>query len=229
MNRIKLLMVSKITNIVVLLSSFICMAGCHSSHKETEQEALFELLPSETTGIHFKNTVIDSKEMSILNYHNFYNGGGVAIGDINNDGKPDIYLTSNQGENKLYINKGNFKFEDITTKAGLHSNHKWHTGVTMADVNGDGWLDIYVCNAGIMSGDDRANELYINQKDGTFKEEAHAYGLDDKGASTQAVFFDYDHDGDLDCFVLNNSPRSVESFGYKPVDRNTRDRVNGDR
>ena len=229
MNRIKLLMVSKITNIVVLLSSFICMAGCHSSHKETEQEALFELLPSETTGIHFKNTVIDSKEMSILNYHNFYNGGGVAIGDINNDGKPDIFLTSNQGENKLYINKGNFKFEDITTKAGLHSNHKWHTGVTMADVNGDGWLDIYVCNAGIMSGDDRANELYINQKDGTFKEEAHAYGLDDKGASTQAVFFDYDHDGDLDCFVLNNSPRSVESFGYKPVDRNTRDRVNGDR
>ncbi len=167
--------------------------------------------------------------MNIFNYHNFYNGGGVAIGDINNDGKSDIFFTSNQGKNKLYLNKGNFKFEDITDKAGLQSTHQWHTGVTMADVNGDGWLDIYVCNAGIMPGDDNSNELYINQQNGTFKEEAAQYGLDDKGLSTQAVFFDYDHDGDLDCFIINNSNRSVENFGYLPINRNIRDVKNGDR
>ena len=167
--------------------------------------------------------------MNIFIYHNFYNGGGVAIGDVNNDGKPDIFLTSNQGENKLYINKGNWKFEDVTAKAAIDSKHKWHTGATMVDINGDGWLDIYVCNAGMMNGDNRANELYINQKDGTFKEEGHAYGLDDKGASTQAIFFDYDHDGDLDCFVLNNSPRSFEGFGYNSNLRNVRDPINGDK
>ena len=167
--------------------------------------------------------------MNIFNYHNFYNGGGVAIGDVNNDGKPDVFFTSNQGENKLYVNKGNWKFEDQTTKAGLLSKHKWHTGVTMADVNGDGWLDIYVSNAGIIDGDDRANELYINQHNGTFKEDAHAFGLDDKGFSTQAVFFDFDHDGDLDCFVLNNSPKSIGSFGYKSSLRLLRDPVTGDR
>ncbi|MBS1973089.1 MAG: VCBS repeat-containing protein, partial [Bacteroidetes bacterium] len=149
--------------------------------------------------------------------------------DVNNDGKPDIFFTSNQGKNRLYINKGNWKFEDVTDKANIGSKHKWHTGVTMADVNGDGWLDIYVSNSGAYEGDDRANELYINQKDGTFKEEAHEYGLDDKGMGTQAVFFDYDHDGDLDCFVLNNSYRPIESFGYNKSIRNKRDPINGDR
>ncbi|MGI8950257.1 MAG: VCBS repeat-containing protein [Chitinophagaceae bacterium] len=186
-------------------------------------------MPSSQTGIDFKNNVVDMKEMNIFNYHNFYNGGGVAIGDVNNDGKPDIFFVSNQGECKLYINKGNWKFEDVTEKAAIKSSHKWHTGVTMADVNGDGWLDIHICNAGIMPGDDRANELFINQHDGTFKEEAHQYGLDDKGASTQAVFFDYDHDGDLDCFVLNNNPKSYESFGYNSKLRNAIDPENGDR
>ncbi len=190
---------------------------------------LFTLLPSAETGISFNNRVTDSRQMNILNYHNFYNGGGVAIGDINNDGKPDVFFTANQTENKLYLNKGNFKFEDITAKAGLTSAHSWHTGVTMVDINGDGWLDIYVCNSGIVANDNRANELYINQKDGTFKEEAHLYGLDDKGESTQAVFFDYDRDGDLDCFILNNSHRSIESFGYDSKQRYIRDSVNGDR
>ncbi len=167
--------------------------------------------------------------MNIFNYHNFYNGGGVAIGDINNDGKPDIFFTSNQHSNKLYLNKGAWHFEDITGKAGLASAHQWHTGATMADVNGDGWLDIYVCNAGIVPGDDNSNELYINQRNGTFKEEAKQYGLDDKGLSTQAAFFDYDHDGDLDCFVMNNSNRSVDNFGYTAINRNVRDPKNGDR
>ena len=208
---------------------FLFEVACNSSPGKSGTETLFQLLPASETGIDFNNKVVDTKEMNIFNYHNFYNGGGVAIGDVNNDGKPDIFLTSNQGENKLYVNKGNWKFEDVTAKAGLQSTHHWHTGVTMADVNGDGWLDIYVCNAGIIPGDTKANELYINQKNGTFKEEAHEYGLDDKGTSTQAIFFDYDHDGDLDCFVLNNSPRSIGSFGYNKNIRNVRDPVNGDR
>ncbi|MDE3247236.1 MAG: VCBS repeat-containing protein, partial [Bacteroidota bacterium] len=189
----------------------------------------FTLLDTGATGIHFVNEVKDNAQMNILNYHNFYNGGGVAVGDINNDGRPDIFFTANQGQNTLFLNKGNFHFEDITGKAGISSNQHWHTGVTMADVNADGWLDIYVCNSGIVPGDDRSNELYINQHNGSFKEEAHAYGLDDKGESTQAVFFDYDHDGDLDCFVLNNSHRSIESFGYDAKQRLQRDPVNGDR
>ncbi len=215
--------------VAAFLFASIFLIACSSSKKDPSNDALFDLLPSSQTGIKFSNTVTDSKEMSILNYHNFYNGGGVAIGDIDNDGKPDIFFTSNQGENKLYHNKGDFQFEDITTKSNITSKHKWHTGVTMVDINGDGWLDIYVCNAGILTGDDRANELYINQKNGTFLEQAHEYGLDDKGASTQAIFFDYDHDGDLDCFVVNNSPRSIDNFGYKKNARDLRDPINGDR
>ncbi|MCW3088070.1 MAG: hypothetical protein JWQ78_1456, partial [Sediminibacterium sp.] len=212
-----------------LLIPLFCIAACRSSKQEEAAGALFQLLPSSKTGISFANKASDSRDMSILNYHNFYNGGGVAIGDIDNDGRPDIFFTSNQGANILYRNKGNLSFEDITAKANIASKHSWHTGVTMVDINGDGWLDIYVCNAGIMAGDDRSNELYINRKNGTFTEEAHSYGLDDKGASTQAIFFDYDRDGDLDCFVLNNSPKSITSFGYTKDARMLRDAVNGDR
>ena len=206
-----------------------CFVSCTHSREDAKQDTLFTLLPAFYTGVNFSNTVNDTKEMNILNYHNFYNGGGVAIGDINNDGKPDIFLTANQGENKLFLNKGNMVFEDISSKAHIGSTHQWHTGVTMVDINGDGWLDIYVCNAGIMPGDNRANELYINQHNGTFVESAHAYGLDDKGASTQAIFFDFVDDGDLDCFVLNNSPKSIDNFGYKSDARYVRDPVNGDR
>jgi len=215
-----------------LFFSFIptLFLSCQSGQQEAaSKDVLFSLLPATATGIDFNNRVADTKEMNIFNYHNFYNGGGVAIGDVNNDGKPDVFFTANQQGNKLYINKGNFKFEDATEKAGITSSHHWHTGVTMVDINGDGWLDIYVCNSGNIANDDRANELYINQKDGSFKEEAHQYGLDDKGESTQAVFFDYDKDGDLDCFVLNNSHRSIESFGYDSKQRYQRDPNNGDR
>jgi hypothetical protein len=215
--------------LLLLCIGFFLFISCRQYDKGATDNYLFDLLPASETGIDFINTVTDSKEMNIFNYHNFYNGGGVAIGDIDNDGKPDIFFTSNQGTNKLYLNNGEFKFTDITASSNIAGTHKWHTGVTMVDINADGWLDIYVCNAGIMAGDDRANELFINQKNGTFKEEAHAYGLDDKGTSTQAVFFDYDHDGDLDCFVLNNSPRSIDNFGYKSDARLVRDPVNGDR
>ncbi|PZX62359.1 VCBS repeat-containing protein [Hydrotalea sandarakina] len=214
---------------LVYSAVMVCVfASCTNTNRQTNQP-LFKQLSAQQTGISFTNTVTDTREMNIFNYHNFYNGGGVAIGDINNDGKPDIFFTANQGENKLYLNEGNFHFKDITQQAGITSKHKWHTGVTMVDINGDGWLDIYVCNAGIMPGDDRANELYINQKNGTFKEEAAKYHLNDTGASTQAIFFDYDHDGDLDCFVLNNNPKSIESFGYKKDARLLRDAADGDR
>ncbi|MDP9041462.1 MAG: VCBS repeat-containing protein, partial [Bacteroidota bacterium] len=207
----------------------LLLSSCNRSAHDKTPEPLFKLLPASETGIHFNNRVRDTKESNIFKYRNFYNGGGVAIGDINHDGLPDIFFTSNQHENQLYINKGNWKFDEVASKSGLISTHHWHTGVTMVDINGDGWLDIYVCNGGDAQGDDRANELYINQHNGQFKEEAHEYGLDDHGISTQAVFFDYDHDGDLDCFILNNSNKSVESFGYSKDLRRIRDPENGDR
>ena len=199
------------------------------SPQTKDKDTLFQLLPASVTGIDFKNTVTDNDTINIFNYHNFYNGGGVAIGDVNNDGLPDVFFTSNQHGNRLYLNKGNWKFEDVTSRAGVAGARPWHTGVTMADVNADGWLDIYICNAGLVNGNNTANELFINQHNGTFTEEAARYGLDDKGQSTQAVFFDYDHDGDLDCYVLNNSQRSFESFGYDSSLRHVRDPLNGDR
>jgi enediyne biosynthesis protein E4 len=221
----------KLFQLTACCISLFIFCSCNQSEqtKFDKKNALFQMMPSSQTGITFNNKVEDTKDFNVFKYRNFYNGGGVAIGDVNNDGKPDIFFTSNQGDNKLYINKGNWKFEDVTNKAGVKGIHKWHTGVTMVDINGDGWLDIYVCNSGSISGDDRANELYINQKDGTFKEMAHEYGLDDKGLSTQAIFFDYDHDGDLDCFILNNSYRPIQSFGYNHNLRNIRNYNGGQR
>ena len=169
----------------------------------------------DNTGIQFINTVHDTKELNILNYRNFYNGGGVAIGDINNDGLADVFFTANQGSNKLYLNKGNFKFEDISEKAGFREKKQWSTGVVMVDINNDGWLDIYVCNAGSMDDPSlRRNQLFINNHDLTFTESAAQYGLDDSGYTTQVSFFDYDLDGDLDCFIINNSPISPNSLNY---------------
>lgn len=208
---------------------FVCMILSCNNSQTAEKDKLFRLMSSSETGIKFVNEVKDTKDLNIFNFRNFYNGAGVSIGDINNDGLPDVFFTANQANNKLYLNKGNWKFQDITDAAGIRSLGKWYTGVTMADINGDGWLDIYVCNSGGLVGYNKPNELYINQKNGTFKEEAEKYGLDDKGLTTHAAFFDYDHDGDLDCFVLNNSPRSIESFGYNKSIRSIRDKVNGDR
>ena len=166
------------------------------------------------TGINFRNDVEDgSKDNSFL-FRNFYNGGGVAIGDINNDGLADIFFTSNAGNNKLYLNKGKFQFEDISEKAGIIKDDKWNTGVVFADVNSDGWLDIYVCSSGNMSTGNRKNKLYINNKNGTFTESADAFGLGISGYCTQVSFFDYDLDGDLDCFMINNSPIPVNQLNY---------------
>ena len=191
------------------------------------------MMPPSYTGVRFINRVEDTPETNVFTYRNFYNGGGVAVGDLNGDGLPEVMLTSNLHGNKLYLNKGHFRFQDITDEAGVGGKGFWATGVTMADVNGDGLLDIYVCYAGNIPGKRRANELYINQgldKNGvpTFKEMAAEYGLADEGYSTQATFFDYDRDGKLDMFLVNNSFRPVNSFGLRNI-RNVRDPLGGDK
>ena len=181
---------------------------------QLDKNTLFTLLSPEETGLDFINKVENKKDFNIFKYRNFYNGGGVAIGDINNDGLPDIYLTANMGPNKLFLNKGDFKFEDITESAGVVGDKPWSTGVNMVDINNDGFLDIYVSNAGNMEGNNHDNELYINNGDLTFTEKAGEYNLAKTGFSTHATFFDYDKDGDLDVYILNNSNIPVSSLGY---------------
>jgi len=185
---------------------------------------LFTLMPSGYTGVTFANRVVDSQERNVFTYRNFYNGGGVAVGDLTGDGLPEVILTSNQDGPTLYLNEGKFRFRDITKASALVDEQPWTTGVTLADVNGDGKLDVYVSHAGDGEPASRANTLWINQGLGadsvpTFKEMARAYGVADEGWSTHAAFLDFDRDGDLDLFVINNSPRPVNSFGV----RNTRD------
>lgn len=200
---------------VLLVTLLLSSCGDEKQEVRTEvKETLFTLLTPEESGIDFNNRIENNKELNIFKYRNFYNGGGVAIGDINNDGLPDVYLTGNMTSNKLYLNKGNLQFEDITASAGVGGSKPWSTGVTMADVNGDGWLDIYVSNAGNLEGNNHDNDLYINQGDLTFKEEAARYNLAQTGFSTHASFFDYDLDGDLDAYILNNSNIPVSSLGY---------------
>jgi enediyne biosynthesis protein E4 len=194
---------------------------------------LFTLLPSSYTGVRFENRLQDSPDFNVFTYRNFYNGGGVAVGDLNGDGLPEVMLTSNQHGAHLYLNKGDFRFQEITSEAGVGGKQSWLTGVTFADVNGDGKLDIYVCYAGPDGGAARANELYINQGNGPndvpkFKEMAKEYGLADEGYSTQAAFLDYDRDGKLDLFLVNNSYRPANSFGMRNT-RNTRDPLGGEK
>lgn len=196
----------------LLFALAILAEGCtrQSNPEQSAEGSLFSLLTSAQTGVAFINQVEDEKEFNVLSYRNYYNGGGVAIGDVNADGLEDIYFTSNQHTNKLYLNKGNWQFEDITDQAGVGGKGAWTTGVTMADVNGDGKLDIYVCNSGDVPKAQRTNELFINHGNLTFSEEAKSYGLNSQAFSTHAAFFDYDLDGDLDCFLLNNSFRSPD-------------------
>jgi hypothetical protein len=166
----------------------------------------------ENSGINFNNRVTDGKLENSFLFRNFYNGGGVAVGDINNDGLDDIFFTANMEDNKIYLNKGNFKFEDITKTSGIVQDSMWSTGVVFVDINHDGWLDIYVCNSGHMTNGHRKNKLYINNHNLTFTESAAKYGLDISAYTTQVSFFDYDHDGDLDCFMINNSPIPVNTL-----------------
>lgn len=179
--------------------------GCQKQSQKAT--TLFEAIPSTHSNITFNNTVKENLYFNFLNYSYIYNGGGVAVGDINNDGLDDIYFTSNQNSNKLYFNQGDFKFADITNNANVADKNGWTTGVTMIDINNDGWLDIYVCKSGSLNNhNDRKNKLFINQKDNTFKEEAATYGLDHYGFGVQSYFFDADNDGDLDMYLVNHRP-----------------------
>jgi enediyne biosynthesis protein E4 len=217
------------------LSHLLCWTLIMSCNRP---DKFFTSMHSSQTHIDFANNLESRPDLGILTYLYYYNGGGVAVGDINNDGLPDIYFTANsKGHNKLYLNKGNFEFEDVTEKAAVAGSSDWCTGVTMADVNGDGWMDIYVCALANVHGLNGHNELFINNGNGTFTESSTAYGLDFSGSSTQAVFFDYDHDGDLDCFLVNQSEhpnqhivdtsnrRKPDIYSGERLYRN--DRVNG--
>lgn len=176
--------------------------GCSNGDKK-----LFTKIESSHSNINFKNILKEDESFNVLNYPYFYNGGGVAVGDINNDGLTDIFFTGNMVKNRLYQNKGNFEFEDITEKSTVSDKQGWCTGATMADVNADGWLDIYVCRSADADPEKRRNLLFINNHDNTFTEQAEKYGIADKGYSTHAAFFDYDKDNDLDLVVINHSSK----------------------
>ena len=215
--------------IALIVGFVISINACVLKNPFTRQESLFSLLDSTTTGIRFANNVPYTDTLNVYTFRNFYNGGGVGAGDINNDGLPDLFFCGNLSSNKLYINKGNFQFEDITEKSGLATADIWSTGVTFADINGDGLLDIYICKSGDFTTQHRSNALYINNGNLTFTESAAKYGLDNLGLSTHAVFFDYDRDGDLDCYLLNNSFKSVGNFDLIKDQRKISDSLGGNK
>lgn len=191
---------------------------------------LFTLMPASYTRADFNNKLDYETQLrgkfNVYTFRNFYNGAGVALGDINNDGLIDIFMASNMGTNVLYLNKGNFRFEDISSKAGIEGEG-WSTAVSFADVNGDGLKDIYVCKSGDANDVQCCNELFINNGDLTFTERAGEYGIDERGNSTQGVFFDYDKDGDLDLYLLKNFPKAIGSFNLKENQRFVRDTLGG--
>ena len=201
----------------------VVIGGC------AQKPPMFELMPADQTGIVFANTLTPAETLNTYVFRNFYNGGGVAIGDLNKDGLADIFFTGNQVSNRLFLNRGNWQFEDVTVAAGLESTGAWTTGVSLVDLNGDGWLDIYLCKSGPPGGPQRHNALYINQQDGTFAEEAAAYGLDFRTLSIHASFIDYDGDGDLDIYLLSNPLRSLDDLQPGPGLRYVPDPDGGNR
>lgn len=212
-----------------LISIFLFLMVFDTCKKNVEQDnnTLFKIVPSEKTGIVFKNSITEDEMHSIISYIYFYNGGGVSVGDVNNDGLPDLYFVSNQGYNRLFINKGNLKFEDVTATANVGGSSDWSTGSTMVDINNDGLLDIYVSAVSGLLDFKGHNELFINNGDGTFSEKSKEYGLDFKGYSTQAYFFDYDKDGDLDVYIVNHAVHTNLSHGLAS-ERNNRKPLVGD-
>ena len=212
-------MLSRFFSLTILV---FLLLSCNKSPQKDQgssdkfsQRIDLNLVPSDQSGIDFQNTLTHNlaTNENLFNFDYFYNGAGVGIADINNDGLPDIFFCGNQVKNKLYLNRGNLKFDDISESSGIQSQKGWTNGVTFADVNQDGWLDIYLSQGGPIAGEARKNLLFINQKNNQFKESASTYGLADTNISTQSVFFDADQDGDLDCFVMNES----EQYGLPPI------------
>jgi enediyne biosynthesis protein E4 len=220
---------------VALVCGVVIFFSCKKStppSPELSSPVQFTALAADQTGIAFRNDVPYSDSFNCYLFRNFYNGGGVGLGDVNNDGLLDVFLCGNLSPNRLYLNLGNWQFRDITEACGMGLSNTWTAGVAIADVNGDGWLDVYTCKSGPPGGPDRHNELFINtlrQPGGVpiFEEQSKKYGLDNAGLSTHAAFFDYDRDGDLDCYLLNNSLRSVGGYDYRPDQRNTPDPEGG--
>jgi len=212
-----------------LMYLYILFFMSFSAFAQNPTTTLFKPVPNNETGINFANIVKESPGLNIISYEYFYNGGGVGLGDFNNDGLVDIYFSGNMQPGRLYLNKGNFKFEDITSKAGVGGKIGWKTGVSIADVNGDGLQDIYLCYSGPLDKEKRTNELFINNGNLTFTEKAGQMGVADSGYSTQAVFFDYDRDDDLDLFVINHNNKNLRnfdaSFVKKMVDPDAGDRL----
>lgn len=212
-----------------LVLSLILLALVSCTREKSKEIKLFELLKGDDTGIEFRNDLAYTELVNPYTFRNFYNGAGVALADINQDGLIDIFLAGNQTSNKLYLNLGGMKFKDITIESGLESTDAWSTGVSIADVNGDGLPDIYVCKSGPLGSEKRHNELFINNGNLTFSEQSKAYGLDEIGLSQHAVFFDFDKDGDLDMYLLSNSPRSVGIYDLRIGQRETRDPDGGNK
>jgi hypothetical protein len=188
------------------------VAGGACQERPPAAPPLFEQLAPSASGVAFANTLPEDSAFNILNYLYYYNGGGVAVGDVDNDGLPDLYFSANVGPNRLYLNRGGYRFEDATERAGVAGPPGWKTGVTMADVNGDGWTDIYASAVryGAMQG---RNVLYVNDGDGTFTDRTAEFGLEHEGYSTQAAFLDYDGDGDLDMYLVNHSTHTERAIG----------------
>ena len=210
--------------------------SCDVAQKEEPPITLFKLLSSEESGIDFVNQLDYTEELNTYTFKNFYNGGGVGLGDFNNDGFLDVFFSGNLVTNKLYLNKGKepsgksgLHFEDITEKSGLSIPGVWTTGVSLVDINADGLLDIYLCKSGPPSDFRRYNELFINNGDLTFTEKAEEYGLNFEGLSVHAAFFDFDKDGDLDCYLLNNSIRSIGGYDLRKDQRNVPDPLGGNK
>lgn len=223
------LIITQMKKITLTLAAMLLLLACSKDTEKTTKNSTFLLnkLSEKDTGIDFSNLVSEDAQHSIINYIYYYNGGGVASGDVNNDGLPDLYFVSNTGDNKLYLNKGDLKFEDVSKKANISGNASWNTGVTMVDINNDGLLDIYVCAVSGLLDFEGHNELFINNGDGTFSEKAKDYGLDFKGYSTQAYFFDYDKDDDLDVYIVNHAVHTTLSHGKADL-RNKRAPLVGD-
>jgi hypothetical protein len=208
--RFKQLYVRSFTAVLLASSLFSC-----GDSNDENVDVLFEKIESDVTGIDFVNTVPENDTLNQFTYHYLYNGSGVAIGDINNDGKNDLYFSGNEKSSRLYLNEGDFKFKDITEASGTGTK-QWISGVSMVDVNNDGWLDIYACSSGPKQlKQSKRNLLFINQKNGTFKESAKEWGVDDGGNATCATFFDYDKDGDLDFYLGNHADQFFSNINTK--------------